>query len=995
MRSCRAAALGVALSATVVSAPLAAQSDALDQTATELTLEIPPGSSVDQVQVQVAGRTAEVLSVEAIDPAERPFEVVVFLDSAVSSRVGIQRLARTLQDHVETLTRLGDVEIVVADPEPRTIQPPTRDIAFLEQALDRLSLRATAEDAIRQRRRSFWLRFEEWRRSRSNPATSASRTSNDAATGDTDADGTRDPIELARQALSDEVAMLRVQRDAVLSWLGDRGPATRPRLLFFYSEPLGHDPLDFYLHHLEGVTGARQLTLEVAQLPEADELGEAFAAYGWTLVANGLGGQAAPDNALKYTPSASLPVGFTFRFGKKEEPEEVQLDLMLDEPDVETLTEVARTSGGRVLHTSEGAAEVLAQLASRAEVFYRLPEGRPSTALPLDVRFGGSSAIAPTLTTLGQTPESVVEARLRRALQGDDEYGGLEVESTLAIDPSTLDREPSTLRTAAAVYSGPVRVSIGVGTEEGELRMRHERAQPAASRSELMFHEADLMLPPGTNVAIVLVEDLSSGEWGLSFSDIIDRRLPSADSGEASEAQQAGDRAVRLVPEDPTVRSGRTYFVAETRFDVARVEFLLDGQRVAERNRSPYRARLDLGSRPRFREVAAVAYDADGFELDRDSLLVNEPPESFWLRIVNPRPGRRVGRVEVEASVKLPDSGELERVDFFWGRELEATVTEAPFSAPIFIPVDQPDGFVRVVATLSDGREAEDVVLMNRPGFGAQIGVELVEMFVVVTDRNGIPVRDLERDLFEVTEDGTAQEIETFASAGDLPLTVGLAIDTSSSLFVKMPAVQRAARDFARSLVAERDRAFLVEFGQRPEIVRPTTSNLRSIVDGISGLEPYGTTPVWEAVALSLEQLEGVPGRKALVVFYDGDDEDQDFSHRRALRLARKTQVPIYLMVMNDAAARTEGRSFKTRSFVSRLERMARAGGGRVYYLSTEEELGAVFNSISNELRSHYLLTYYPEHAAGGPQWRPVSVEVKRRGLTARTIEGYGEPYRE
>ena len=103
--------------------------------------------------------------------------------------------------------------------------------------------------------------------------------------------------------------------------------------------------------------------------------------------------------------------------------------------------------------------------------------------------------------------------------------------------------------------------------------------------------------------------------------------------------------------------------------------------------------------------------------------------------------------------------------------------------------------------------------------------------------------------------------------------------------------------------------------------------------------------------------------------------------------------MPIYLIVMNNAAARSEGRSFSTRSFVTRLERLSRAGGGRVYFVSTQQDLGEIFDAIGEELRSHYLLTYYPKTAAGGPQWREVEVEIAQTGtLEARTIEGYGEP---
>ena len=219
------------------------------------------------------------------------------------------------------------------------------------------------------------------------------------------------------------------------------------------------------------------------------------------------------------------------------------------------------------------------------------------------------------------------------------------------------------------------------------------------------------------------------------------------------------------------------------------------------------------------------------------------------------------------------------------------------------------------------------MLLVNRPGFGEQIGVELVELYVVATDRDGKPVRDLDRADFTVNEDGLPQELEGFERAGDLPLTVGLAMDSSSSLFRRMPAVQAAATNFVRGLESGRDRAFLIGFGSQATLKQPTTRDLKKVRSAISDLEPQGTTAVWGALSLSMDQLEGITGRKALVVFYDGDDQDSSDQYERALRRARRARIPIYLVLVNDAAARSEGRSFSSRAFVSKLDRLARAGG--------------------------------------------------------------------
>jgi Ca-activated chloride channel family protein len=232
--------------------------------------------------------------------------------------------------------------------------------------------------------------------------------------------------------------------------------------------------------------------------------------------------------------------------------------------------------------------------------------------------------------------------------------------------------------------------------------------------------------------------------------------------------------------------------------------------------------------------------------------------------------------------------------------------------------------------------------------------------------------------------------VESFAIAGDLPLTLGLAIDSSLSLFKKLPDVQEAATRFVRSLDGVQDRAFLVGFGSAPRLVQPTTGDLDRIGRAIDSLAPSGNTAVWEAITLALDQLNQEPGRKALVVFYDGDDEDEQYSFRRTMELARRSLIPVYLIVMNDEAARTQGKGFAVRSRIAKLDELARTGGGRVFYVRTDDDLTPIFDDIAEELRSHYLLTYYPQRPLANPEWRPIQVEVTRSDLTARTISGYG-----
>jgi Ca-activated chloride channel family protein len=273
--------------------------------------------------------------------------------------------------------------------------------------------------------------------------------------------------------------------------------------------------------------------------------------------------------------------------------------------------------------------------------------------------------------------------------------------------------------------------------------------------------------------------------------------------------------------------------------------------------------------------------------------------------------------------------------------------------------------------------------------FGERLEVRLVELYATVLDREGNPVEGLGREDFVVREDGVVQSLDAVAPSHDLPVTLGLALDTSASMFVKLQPVASAARSLLAGLVPGRDRAFLVAFGPEPRLIERTTDRLSEVAEALGTLEAQGRTPLWGGITASLEELAGARGKRALVVFHDGADEDGTRNHRQALQKAREVGAPIYLIVMNNEAARTDGRDFQTRAFTSRLERVAAAGGGEVLYLPTRGDLAPVYRRIEREIRSAYLLTYYPTvPLAPGPR-RKVEVEVKRKGVTVRTLTGY------
>ncbi len=200
--------------------------------------------------------------------------------------------------------------------------------------------------------------------------------------------------------------------------------------------------------------------------------------------------------------------------------------------------------------------------------------------------------------------------------------------------------------------------------------------------------------------------------------------------------------------------------------------------------------------------------------------------------------------------------------------------------------------------------------------------------------------------------------------------------------------MQLSAREFVRGLESRRDRAFLVGFGSKPRLARTPTTDLPQVVQALDRLSPGGQTAIWEAVAFSLVQLQGVPGKKALIVYSDGADEDPEFSYRTCLKFARTVGAPIYFILSNNEIVRTGGKGLSVRGFLGRLRELTEEVGGRVYFTRVGDDLDAVYREIAEELESQYFIGYYSKQG-DGREWRKLKVDVKGSGLSARTISGF------
>ncbi|MGH9606351.1 MAG: VWA domain-containing protein [Terracidiphilus sp.] len=253
------------------------------------------------------------------------------------------------------------------------------------------------------------------------------------------------------------------------------------------------------------------------------------------------------------------------------------------------------------------------------------------------------------------------------------------------------------------------------------------------------------------------------------------------------------------------------------------------------------------------------------------------------------------------------------------------------------------------------------------------LNVKLVSVFVNVTDRNGAVVGGLTRDDFAVSEDGRPQKIAVFERVSAVPLNIALAIDTSGSVQKDLPAEAGAARRFARDILRPQDQMSVIQFATYVRQLTPFT-NKPSVIDrGLGELRGDFATAMYDAIVLGSDKLGGKAGRKVLVIVSDGDDTVDDSTYAQALEQALRNQVMIYSLIDVPIAA-SAGRDLGGEHALIALSEQT---GGKYFYIG-QGGLDKAFQQVSEDLRTQYLLGYYPEHQAPGTDFHRITVTIPR-----------------
>ncbi len=285
-----------------------------------------------------------------------------------------------------------------------------------------------------------------------------------------------------------------------------------------------------------------------------------------------------------------------------------------------------------------------------------------------------------------------------------------------------------------------------------------------------------------------------------------------------------------------------------------------------------------------------------------------------------------------------------------------------------------------------------------------KIQVGVVNLFVTVRDKHNAIMGDLGKDDFRVFEDGKEQKIQFFSKELDLPLTMGLLVDTSGSMERMLPAEQQTASAFLERVMKKGDLATLITFDQDADLLVDFTGSIAELERGLSRArinEPFAPvtpstvpdphprgTVFYDAVYLvAREKLAQEVGRRAIVVLTDAVDEGSRVRLDEAIEAAQRSDAVVHILLLSDP-----GWFFTQGSGAGVAHKFAEETGGRMIEVRGAKHLDQAFDQLVEELRSQYSLGYYPSNSTHDGHYRKIKVEVTRSDTRILARKGYYAP---
>jgi Ca-activated chloride channel homolog len=306
---------------------------------------------------------------------------------------------------------------------------------------------------------------------------------------------------------------------------------------------------------------------------------------------------------------------------------------------------------------------------------------------------------------------------------------------------------------------------------------------------------------------------------------------------------------------------------------------------------------------------------------------------------------------------------------------LRAQVTYlAPSNALVSSPSSSPD----------TGQPDDSIITIKKR-------VDEVNVLFIATDRHGKFVRNLNEKDFAILDDHKPpQSIVNFRRETDLPIELGLLIDTSGSVRGRFDFEQEAAVSFLQNTVRPNfDKAFVVGFNGHSQMMQDFTDNAALLSAAVHRMQDGGGTALYDAIYRAchdhlIKDHEDHPSRRAIVVVSDGEDNQSDFSEAQAIEMAQRAEVIIYAISTDDSGLILRGDKV--------LQRIADATGGRAFFPYKMKDIKNSFAAIEDELRSQYIVSYHPADFEANGHYRPIEITALKKDLQVRSRRGYYAP---
>lgn len=281
--------------------------------------------------------------------------------------------------------------------------------------------------------------------------------------------------------------------------------------------------------------------------------------------------------------------------------------------------------------------------------------------------------------------------------------------------------------------------------------------------------------------------------------------------------------------------------------------------------------------------------------------------------------------------------------------------------------------------------EPEDAVLTIKKR------VNEVNVLFIATDKRGKFVRNLNQTDFSFRDDHKpVQSILNFRRETDLPIEMGLLVDTSASIRGRFDFEKQAATGFLQHIVRPGyDKAFIVGFSKHSHVTQDFTDKLQLLSAGVQQLSDGGGTALYDAIYNAckeklLREHSDHPIRKAIVVLSDGEDNQSEVTRAQAIEMAQRAEVLIYAISTDDSGLILRGDRA--------LEDLASATGGRAFFPYKMKDITHSFAAIEDELRSQYVVSYKPSEFDADGKYHSIEITALKKDLQVRARRGYYAP---